>query len=69
MSANDPLSPAELAFIELQRKPRLFAQWANVCRKNWTARRLAATPEVGAGANPSQQRSGARSQHNRSQKQ
>lgn len=47
MSTNDPLSPAELAFLELQRKPRLYAAWAELCRKNWTARQACGSDQTG----------------------
>lgn len=35
----DPSSPAELAFIRLQRSPDAYAQWAAVARKQWKAGR------------------------------
>lgn len=41
--ATDPLSPAELAFLELQRRPRDYALWCELTRKRWTEERKRAS--------------------------
>jgi hypothetical protein len=45
---DDPLSKAELAFLELQRTPRRYAQWAEQVRNNWTAERARGSTVSGA---------------------
>jgi hypothetical protein len=36
--ADDPPSPAELAFLTLQMNPKEFATWCTAARKDWTSR-------------------------------
>jgi hypothetical protein len=36
---DDPPSDAELAFLELQRRPRAYAAWAQQVRAEWRSKR------------------------------
>jgi hypothetical protein len=36
--SDDPPSPAELAFLTLQLKPKDYADWCTAARKSWTSR-------------------------------
>jgi len=48
MASDDPLTKAELAFLELQQTPRRYALWAEQARNNWTAERARGSTVPGA---------------------
>jgi hypothetical protein len=39
MASDDQLSEAELAFLELQKRPKDYRAWATEVLREWTARR------------------------------